>query len=162
MALMMNRTQAMRPVALAILAALLAACSTACLTACSTAERAAPVVAPPSVVQSPGRKAVNVTEAQSGAAVVLESGQQLIVTLPLSATSGLQWSPVDLKPGVITAIGSTFERASRDVSNDEATGAEVWRFAPEAAGMVALRLELRRPRSLAPAAQTVSYSVTVK
>jgi predicted secreted protein len=155
MALMTNRTRATRHAAMMLATALLAACS--------TTEKAAPAaVAAPSAVQNPGRKAVNVSEAQSGAAVVLERGQQLVVTLPLSATSGYQWSPVDLKPGVIAAIGSTFERASRDVSNDEATGAEVWRFAPEAAGTVSLRLELRRPRSLELATQTVSYTVTVK
>jgi predicted secreted protein len=155
MALMTNRTRAMRCTATMMATALLAACS--------TAQKAPPAAAAaPSVVPNAGRKAVNVSESQSGAAVVLERGQQLVVTLPLSATSGYRWSPVDLKPGVIAAIGSTFERASRDVSNDEAAGAEVWRFTPEAAGTVSLRLELRRPRSLELATQTVSYTVTVK
>jgi predicted secreted protein len=154
MTLMTKRTRVMRHAAMMMAAALLGACS--------TAEKVAPPPAAPSVVQSPGRKAVNVTPAQSGATVVLDSGQQLVVTLPLSATSGLQWAPVDLKPGVLAVLGSTFERAPRDVNIDEAAGAEVWRFAPEAAGTVALRFELRRPRSLAPAAQTVNYAVTVK
>ena len=131
------------------------------LAACSTAEKVKPPVVQ-SVVQSPGQKSIAVSGDQSGASIVLESAQELVVSLSIGATAGREWTLVDLKPGVLAVAGLKFERALRNTNPDEAEGTTVWRFRPEAAGTVVLRFDLRRPRSLLPAVQTVTYSVTVK
>jgi predicted secreted protein len=135
--------------------------SVALLVACSTAEKVKPVVGP-SVVQSPGQKSITVSDAQSGASIVLERGQALIVRLPIRGAAGREWTLVDLKPGVLAVPSSRFERALRDSNPEEADGATVWHFSPDAAGTVAVRFDLRRPHSLQPAEQTVTYAVTVK
>ena len=131
--------------------------------ACSTPEKTPPIAPVQRVVQSPGRVAVSLTETDAGASVVLETGQALVVRLPTVATANLEWSVVDLKPGVLTVLGSVFERSLRNSgSGDESEGTTIWRFKAEAAGSAALRFELRRPRSVQPAVQTLSYSVSVK
>ena len=147
-----------RPHLVAFLAALLLL---ALAGACSTPNKPAPAVAR-KTVESPGKKVVAVSDEQAGAAVVLEREQELVVSLPLAAPDRREWLLVDLKPGVLAAPSSKFEHALRNVNEGEAAGATVWRFKPEAAGSVALRFELRRPRSLEPAVQTVTYDVTVK
>ena len=124
-------------------------------------EPPAPAAAP-RVVQEPGRSSVRVSEGQSGAGVVLGPAQEMVVDLPVDTTSGYEWTLVDLKPGVLNVLGSKFERTVRTANPEEAAGAVVWRFRPEAMGAVALRFELRRPRSLEPARQTVTYDVTVR
>jgi predicted secreted protein len=137
---------------LAVAAALLAACST-------PAPKPPP---PPSLVQNPGHRVLVVTDANAGATVVLESAQTLTVRLPLGATSGLEWSLVDLQPGVVSAIGPKFERALRNTNSGEDAGDSVWQLTPVAAGAVTLNFALRPTRSLQPAVQTVRYDVTVK
>lgn len=137
---------------LAVAAALLAACST-------------PTPKPPpapSVVQKPGHRVVVVTDANDGATVVLESAQTLTVRLPLGATSGLEWSLVDLQPGVLSAVGPKFERALRNTNSGEDAGDAVWQLKPVAAGAVTLNFALRPTRSVKPAVQTVRYAVTVQ
>ena len=132
------------------------------LAACSAANRLpTPVVVQP-LVQAPGQKTVTVTGAQAGAEVALEVGQELWVRLPLSPTTGLEWSVVDLPPGVLVLRGSTFERAPRSVGADDAGGTSVYRLHAAAAGTVALKFEARRPRSLGSATQVVGYAVTVR
>lgn len=137
---------------LALAAALLAACST-------PAPKPPP---PPSVVQNPAHRTLVVTDANAGASVVLESTQTLTVRLPLDVTSGLEWSLVDLKPGVVSAAGPKFERALRNTNSGEDAGDSVWQFKPEAAGAVTLNFALRPTRSLQPAVQTVRYDLTVR
>ena len=138
----------------ALAAALLAACS---------ATDAPKAPAPPTpVVGSPGQLAVKVTEANAGASVTIERGQTLVVNLPIRITVGVEWSLVDLKPGVLTLLGSTFERSTIFADDSEAGGIMVWRLKPEAPGVVRLNFELRRPRRLEPAAQTITYDVIVK
>jgi hypothetical protein len=129
--------------------------------ACSTPDKPAPAVAR-KTVESPGKKAVAVSDEQAGGLVTLEREQELVVSLPLAGPDRREWRLVDLRPGVLAAPSSKFERAPRNVNSGEAAGATVWRFKPEAAGSVSLRFELRRPRSLEPAVQTVTYDVTVK
>jgi predicted secreted protein len=114
------------------------------------------------VVQGTGQHVLTVTDANSGAIVMLEATQALMVRLPVGTTSGLEWSLVDLKPGVVSAVGPKFERALRNTNSEEAAGDSVWRVKPESAGTVTLSFELRRPHTLLPAAQTVRYDVTVK
>ena len=102
------------------------------------------------------------TEANNGANVTLESTQELVVSLPLAPTNGLEWSVVDLAPGVLTPTGARFERDPRSSSTGEANGMSVFHFKPQAAGRATLTFDLRRPRSLLPAVQTMVYRVTVK
>lgn len=131
------------------------------LVACGPIFPPKPVVAP-SLVQSPGQKSVAVSQDKSGASIVLESAQELIVSLPLDLSTGSEWRLADLKPGVLALQSANFVRALRNTNDDGGAGATVWRFLPAGAGDVALKFELKRPRSLDPAVRTVTYIVTVK
>ncbi len=131
------------------------------LAACGTADRAKPVVAP-SLIQNPEKRSITVSDANDGATILLGPAQELIVSLRLGVLQGREWSLVDMKPGVLKAPAPKFEREGLDVNWNDAEGAMVWRFKPEAAGTVALRFDLRRPRNVAPADRTVTYTVTVK
>ncbi|MDE2627177.1 MAG: protease inhibitor I42 family protein [Burkholderiales bacterium] len=133
----------------------------ALLAACGTTQKAAPA-AVPAVVSSPGQAVVTVSERQSGASVVLEPTQALVVKLPNDVTSVRDWALIDLQPGVLALQRSTFENAAPRPLGDEYVGTAVWRFVPQAAGTVTLTFELRRPHRVGPAAQTVTYRVTVK
>lgn len=137
------------------------ALAAAALAACSTPEKpqAPPPVAP---VASPGQHQITVTDANAGAAVTIESAQELVVRLVTAGAGALEWSLVDLKPGVLAVQSSKFERALRNTNTEEAAGATVWHFRPQAAGVVTLKFELRRPHTLQLPTQTVVYDVTVK
>ena len=138
---------------LALVATLLAACA-------SPDKPKAPPPPPP--VASPGQRVVTVSDANAGAGVTLESAQELVVRLPVAPATGLDWALADLKPGVLAVQSMKFERALRNTNVEEAAGATVWHFRPQASGAVKLSFELRRPHSLQPPSQTVSYDVTVK
>jgi len=138
---------------LALAAVLLAACST---------PEATKTPLPPPAIANPAQRALTVTSENTGAGITLESTQALIVRLPIRATAGLEWSLVDLKPGVLAMQSSKFERALRNAGPGEDNGDVVFRLAPQAAGTVTLNFELRRPHSLLPAVQAVSYDVIVK
>lgn len=133
----------------------------ALLAACATPGKARPV-AVQAVVSSPGQASITVSDQQSGASVVLEPGQALIVKLPSDVTSVRDWALVDLQPGVLALQRSSFENAMRRPLGNEYVGTAVWRFVPQAVGTVTLTFELRRPHSVQPAAQTVTYRVTVR
>ena len=138
------------------------ALATALLAACSTTPELPKPPPPPRVLQAPGHKVLILTDADAGASVVLEPAQMLMVRLPIGASAGLEWALADMKPGVVSVTSSKFERALRNNTNDDASGASVWQFKPDAAGTIALTFELRRTKTLLPAVQTVTYSVTVK
>ena len=140
---------------------LVAALALAGLCACSTADKVAPV-APQAVLEQPGKRSVSVSDVQSGASIVLEPAQELAVVLRVDSASPRDWSLVDLKPGVLTVLGSKFERTPRNAISDEFGATSVWRLKAEAPGTAVLRFELRRPRSLEPAVQIVTYAVTVR
>jgi len=131
------------------------------LAACGTPEppKAPP---PPAPVAAAGQRLLTVTDANAGAAVGLEPAQELVVRLPIGVTAGLEWSLVDLKPGVLTLFGTKFERTARDANPSEAAGTMAWHFRPQATGVVTLNFELRRPHSLQAPARAVSYDVTVR
>ena len=131
------------------------------LGACSTADKPKPAVVR-SVIEQPSKPTLSVTEADTGARLVLDRSQTLVVSLAVAGNTNPDWSLVDLKPGVLTLVDSKFERALRSTNFDEAAGAMVWHFRPEAAGEVTLNFELRRPRSREPALQRASFAVTVK
>jgi len=133
----------------------------ALLVGCSATDKPKPVPVQP-VIQSPGKAALTVNDADNGASVVLERSQELVVRLAVAGTSGADWSLVDLKPGVLRVVsGPTFQRALLSVAIDPSDGSSIWRLRAEAPGSVALNFELRRPHVLG-AARTLSYPVTVK
>ena len=132
--------------------------------ACASADKPKPVVVQ-SVIQAPGKTHVSASDANSGASVMLETGQELRVELSLSAwevANDFDWSVAELKPGVLTALGSRFERTGRDANPTESDGATVWRLAPQAPGRVTLTFGMRRPYSVGAPARTASFDVTVK
>ena len=139
------------------------AAAIALLAACSTRpEPPKPPPLPP-LIEQPGKALVRVAEADSGARIVLERSQELVVRLALDVGSRTEWSLVDPLPGTLIVVsGPTFERAPRNEAFNESDGTAVWHLKAQAAGSATLAFERRRPRSLEPATQTASYSVTVK
>ncbi|MEP7100287.1 MAG: protease inhibitor I42 family protein [Burkholderiales bacterium] len=136
----------------------------ALLGGCASGDKPKPVVVQ-SVIQAPGKAYVTVANANDGAAVVLDTTQELRVELSLSGfevANNMDWSVSGLKPGVLTTIGSRFDRATRDVNPLESAGATVWRLKPQAPGQVRLSFELRRAYSLGAPTKSVSFDVTVK
>jgi predicted secreted protein len=153
----MTKKSSVRPAAALCLPLLLSSLLIACS---STPDKPkAPVERP--VIQRPSKASLTVLDTDAGAKVVLDRTQDLIVRLPLEANSGLDWSAVDLKPDVLTLVSATFERVQKN-SSVESPGTTIMHLKPVAAGSVALNFALRRPHSLQPAVQTVTYDVTVK
>ena len=129
------------------------------LAACAVTDGAAP--SPAAVtVQKPGRSSVTVTADLSGADVVLERGQELIVRLDLDRdlNSESQWSLSDFKPGVLSVLSVRFQRGNGE---QVAPAAMIWRFMAQSPGAVQLEFELRRPRRLALAERVATYRVSV-
>ncbi|HWH82421.1 MAG TPA: hypothetical protein VNU71_09305 [Burkholderiaceae bacterium] len=146
--------------ALAATAAVLAGCSMFGAKPLFDAPKAAPA---PALIERPGKAVVRVDDTDSGARIVLERSQELIVRLPFAAARRGEWSLVDLVPGVVGVVsGPTFERGPRNEAADESEGSAVWHLKALAAGNVTLGFQLRAPRSLDPATRTASYAVTVK
>lgn len=124
------------------------------LAACSTPPRPEPEV---------DRYGVNVVAEHSGSKITLEPGQVLVVRLTTITSPTSEWSLVDFKPGVLD--GQTAPKFEREIEANnpiQAVGFEVWRFRPLAAGTVTLKFDYRRMRTLDPATQTVTYTVTVR
>ncbi|MEO5698313.1 MAG: protease inhibitor I42 family protein [Burkholderiaceae bacterium] len=144
-------------------AAVIAATGLALLGGCSAPRPArAETASAPTMIQVPGQPVITIADDQSGASIVLERAQELVVRLPIERTTPYRWSLVDLKPGVLTAEESEFQGAQvNDVLNDR-SGVKVWRFRPLVAGTVVLTFDLRQPRRLDPAVRTVTYTVTVR
>jgi len=138
--------------------------SLALLGACAAGDKAKPVAAPV-LLQAPGKAYVTVSDTKDGAAVSLDAAQELRVELSLSAyevANNMDWSIVDLKPGVLSTLGSRFERTGRDSNPTESDGATVFRLKAQAPGRVALKFELRRAYSLGAPNRAVSFDVTVQ
>ena len=95
----------------ALLAALMAACS-------SADKRKSAPPPPPALIRNADRSVITVSDAEGNARIVLERGQQLVVRLPTGVTGGLEWSLVDMRPGVLAAPDVRFERAPRDLAGD--------------------------------------------
>ncbi|MES3013251.1 MAG: protease inhibitor I42 family protein [Pseudomonadota bacterium] len=134
------------------------------LGACASADKPKPVVVQ-SVIQAPGQAHVTVSNASDGASVLLDATQELRVELVLSSwevANNMDWSVTDLKPGVLTVLGSRFDRGSRDVNPLESEGSRVWRFKAQAPGTVRLTFGLRRPYGLGAPPKSVGFDVTVR
>jgi predicted secreted protein len=130
---------------------------------CSSAPAPKPPAPPPARIEQPGKKAITVSVAESGASIVLDRSQELLVRLPTSPTSRLEWAPVDLRPGVLTVRRSGYDETAWSPSVEQGTaGTAYWDLIPQAAGQVTLRFDLRQPHRLDAAVQTVTYTVIVK
>jgi predicted secreted protein len=132
------------------------------LQGCSSSE---PLKGPPvpSVLQAFGKKTITVTAADTGSAVALDPSQELIVRLEVQAQSVGDWRLANLDPELFKVVGPTYEHISRgSMGEDVYTTISIWRFVPSSSGTMTLNFELRRLHSLGPAAQTVSFTVTVK
>jgi hypothetical protein len=103
-----------------------------------------------------------VTAADSGAGVVLEPTQELIVRLSVEAQSLGDWSLEQLQPELFKVVGPTFEHVSRGMTGDVYTTVAIWRFVPSTPGTMTLSFGLRRPHGLGAPLQTASFTVTVK
>ena len=136
------------------------------LGACAGVDKPKPVLPiTQSVLQAPGRTVLTVSDRNDGAAVMLETAQELRVDLQLSAwevANNFDWSLADLKTGMLDPIGSRFERSGRDTNPTESGGSTLWRLKPSGPGRVTLAFALRRPYSTGPSLKTVSFDVTVK
>ncbi len=136
----------------------------ALLGACASADKPKPVVVQ-KLIQAPGKSTVTVSNASDGASVVLDASQELHVDLALSGSEvahNMDWSVTDLKPGVLTPLGSRFERSARDLNPLESEGSAVWRFKALAPGQVRLTFGLRQPYSVGAPLKSVGFDVTVK
>jgi hypothetical protein len=99
----------------------------------------------------------------SASNVELRRDQELRIRLAIEATDGREWSLVEMAPGVLAQDGARgFERESLTTNDAQAAGSDVFRFKPLAAGTTTLKFDLRRPRDLQPATQSVSFTVSVK
>jgi len=132
----------------------------ALLGACASGDKAKPVVQP--LVKAEGKRSVTVTAEQSGATIELGLDQTLVVRLATGSTGKQEWSLVGLAPGVLNPVGPTFERELPSNTDNVASGSSIWRLQPTAAGKVDLRFEYRRPRSVEPATDVVTYVVKVQ
>jgi len=132
------------------------------LGACSSKPE--PVKPPPvqAVLQSPGRKAITVTAVNTGAAVMLDPSQELIVRLEVDVNNAGEWMLTDRQPSLFSVTGPRLERVTRGATGDVDLLVSTWRFVPTSVGTLTLNFELRAPRSRTNASQTVSYVVTVK
>jgi hypothetical protein len=119
--------------------------------------------APPRAQPEVDAFGVHVAAEHSGSSVTLEREQALVVRLNTLVSDNAEWSLVDFSPGVLAAPAAPrFQRGLRASNVNEASGAVAWRFLPAVAGTVVLKFDYRRPRSLEPALQSVSYTVTVR
>jgi predicted secreted protein len=130
---------------------------------CSTTPTPKPPPPPPARIEQAGKKAITVSVAESGASVLLERTQELIVRLPSPPTSRLEWAPVNLVPGVLAIRRSGYEETAWSPSVEQGTaGTAYWELVPQSAGQVTLQFDLRQPHRLDAAVQSVSYTVIVK
>ncbi len=137
----------------------------ALLGACASADKLPKPVVVRSVIQAPGKAHLTLSNADDGASVVLDAGQELRVELSFSryeVANNMDWSVAELKPDVLTVLSSRFERATRDVKTPEFEGVTVVRLKPQAPGQVRLTFGLRAPYSMGAPFKSVSFDVTVK
>jgi inhibitor of cysteine peptidase len=87
---------------------------------------------------------LDISAADSGATVSVETGQSLVITLESNLTTGFQWNLVgEPEAGVLTLVGSEYI-APEDGAVGEG-GVEVWTFEGKGAGTTALELSYFRP-----------------
>jgi inhibitor of cysteine peptidase len=105
---------------------------------------------------------VQLTEAESGLAVALEVGQEVVATLAANPSTGFHWSYRANPEGVLGPIGESEYVPDQPVIPGSG-GRERFRFTGLRAGSATLEFEYRRPfEPGSPPARTVSYSVVVR
>ncbi|MEB0044969.1 MULTISPECIES: protease inhibitor I42 family protein [unclassified Pseudomonas] len=105
----------------------------------------------------------NVTvEKQSECPAQLNSGQNLIVSLPSNPTTGYRWSIQDSAGGVLRALSPEVYRNPEDSGIVGSAGISTWRFQAFAAGAGRLRLTYSQPwEPETPAVQTFDCAIKV-
>ncbi|SFL97921.1 protease inhibitor I42 family protein [Pseudomonas sp. NFACC46-3] len=88
----------------------------------------------------------NVTvEKLSQCPVRLNSGQNLILSLPSNPTTGYRWAIQDSAGGVLKGLGPEVYRNPEDAGIVGAAGVSTWRFQAFNAGTGRLRLTYQQP-----------------
>ena len=88
----------------------------------------------------------NVTvEKQSACPLVLNTGQNLILTLPSNPTTGYRWAIQDSAGGVLRSLSPEVYSNPEDAGVVGAAGQSTWRFQAFTAGSGRLRLTSQQP-----------------
>lgn len=105
----------------------------------------------------------NVTvEKQSECPVQLNSGQNLILTLPSNPTTGYRWAIQDSAGGVLRALSPEVYSNPEDGGVVGSAGLSTWRFQAFATGTGRLRLTYSQPWAPeVPAVQTFDCAIAV-
>jgi inhibitor of cysteine peptidase len=90
-----------------------------------------------------GPPPVSLTEADSSKTVVVEIGQQILVTLPANASTGYAWQLAELDPAILETTSQQYLPPSLPLPG--AKGEERWEFTALSAGATQLRLVYLRP-----------------
>ena len=121
------------------------ACLVLCLGACGEDDPGPPV---------------HLGESESGQAVVLSVGQELVVTLPSNPSTGYAWSFQSSSSGVLRAGDSEYVPTPPVLPGSG--GQERFTFTGAAEGRTTLRFEYRRAfETGVPAARVIEYAVVV-
>ncbi len=105
---------------------------------------------------------VYVSEEDSGRAVSLSEGQDLVVTLTSNPSTGYGWSYQSSTSGVLSPVGET-EYLPDEPVRIGSGGRERLRFTALRAGRTTLVFQYRQPwDTSSPAQETVSYDVVVQ
>ncbi|WLI13739.1 MULTISPECIES: protease inhibitor I42 family protein [Pseudomonas] len=105
----------------------------------------------------------NVTvEKQSECPVQLNSGQNLILTLPSNPTTGYRWAIQDSAGGVLRALSPEVYSNPEDAGVVGSAGLSTWRFQAFATGTGRLRLTYSQPWAPeVPAVKTFDCAIAV-
>lgn len=102
-----------------------------------------------------------VTEADSGHLVALRIGQELVLRLKSSPSTGYGWVQADANAPVLVALGKPAYKTGGPLPG--ASGVESWKFKATVRGAQTLKLEYRRPwEKNTPPANTIVFRVTVR
>jgi inhibitor of cysteine peptidase len=100
------------------------------------------------------------TEADSGHAVALRIGQELILALNSNHSTGYSWIRTDTETPVLVTLGKPEYKSGGPLPG--ASGLEIWKFRAVRRGAQTLELEYRRPwEKHTQPADTVILHVTI-
>jgi inhibitor of cysteine peptidase len=133
------------------------------LTLCSAVMVPFLVAAQGAVAGQTGAARVTVATEKTGRDVSLKVGGVLEVRLEANHTTGYSWVAGPMMNPVLERQGKATYQENAAGGKAGVGGVEVWRFKAVKAGRQGLQFEYRRPwEKGAPAAKTVTFSVTVE
>jgi predicted secreted protein len=101
------------------------------------------------------------TEADSGHAVALRTGQELVLTLNSNHSTGYSWIRADAETPVLVTLGKPEYKSGGPLPG--ASGVEIWKFRAARRGAQTLELEYRRPwEKHTQPAKTMILHVTIQ